>query len=136
VHAELERTLRAWFPAAAPAAITHRWAGVLAVPRDWSMSIDFDRATGIARAGGLAGHGLVASSLCGRTLADLILDRPSELTTLPWVGHRSGRWEVEPARVVAQKLITAVLESADRVEDAGGGPAGRTRLVRRFTPSR
>ena len=136
VHAALERTLREWFPAAAGAEITHRWGGVFAVPRDWSMSIELDRTTGLARAGGLAGHGLVASSLCGRTLADLILERDSELTSLPWVGHQSGRWEVEPARVVAQRLITAVLASADRSEDAGGGPAHRTRLVRRFAPSR
>ena len=135
-HAKLERTLRAWFPAAAGAAVTHRWGGVFAVPRDWSMAIGFDPATGMARAGGLAGHGLVASSLCGRTLADLILNRDTALTSLPWVGHRSGRWEVEPARVLAQRLITAVLASADRIEDAGRGPARRTRLVSRFTPSR
>ncbi len=136
VHADLERTLRTWFPAAREAAITHRWGGVFAVPRDWSMSISFDRATGLARAGGLAGHGVVASSLCGRTLSDLILERESELTSLPWVGHRSRRWEVEPARVVAQRLITSVLASADRVEDAGGRPASRVRLVSRFTASR
>ncbi len=136
VHADLERTLRTWFPATADAAISHRWGGVFAVPRDWSMAIDFDRASGLARAGGLAGHGVVASSVCGRTLADLILERDSELTSLPWVGHRSGRWEVEPARIVAQRVITKVLASADRVEDAGGGPAGRVRLVSRFTASR
>ena len=136
VHAALERTLRAWFPAAANAAITHREHPSPAVPRDWSMSIRLDRATGLARAGGLAGHGLVASSLCGRTLADLILERDSELTSLPWVGHHSGRWEIEPARVIAQRLITTVLASADSTEDAGRGPAKRTRLVSRFTPSR
>ncbi len=135
-HGELERTLRRWFPPAAGAAVTHRWGGVFAVPRDWSMSISLDRASGIAEAGGLAGHGLVASSICGRTLADLILERDSDLTTLPWVGHRSGRWEPEPARIVAQRLITAVLASADRVEDSGRGPTGRVRLVSRFTPSR
>ena len=136
VHTELERTLRTWFPAAGDAAITHRWGGAFAVPRDWSMAIDFDRASGLARAGGLAGHGVVASSVCGRTLADLILERDSELTSLPWVGHDSGRWEVEPARIVAQRVITKLLASADRVEDAGGGPAGRVRLVARFTASR
>jgi glycine/D-amino acid oxidase-like deaminating enzyme len=136
VHGSLERTLRAWFPALAGATITHRWGGAFAVPRYCSISIEFDRATGMGRAGGLAGHGLVASSLCGRTLADLILERDSELTSLPWVGHRSGRWEIEPARVVAQRLVTSVLASADRVEDAGRGPARRARLVQRFTPSR
>ncbi len=137
IHAELERTLRSWFPDAADAAISHRWGGAFAVPRDWSMSITFDRASGLARAGGLAGHGVIASSLCGRTLADLILERgDTELTTLPWVGHRTRRWEPEPARVVAQRLITTVLASADRIEDGGGGPARRSRLVARFTPSR
>jgi glycine/D-amino acid oxidase-like deaminating enzyme len=135
-HAGLSQTLRTWFPAAAGAGITHRWGGTFAVPRDWSMSIEFDRTTGLARAGGLAGHGLVASSLCGRTLADLILEGDSELTSLPWVGHRSGTWEVEPARVIAQRLITAVLASADRLEDAGRGQARRAGLVRRFTPGR
>lgn len=135
-HAALEGTLRTWFPDAADARITHRWGGVFAVPRDWSMSIAFDRATGFARAGGLAGHGLVASSVCGRTLADLILGHSTELTTMPWVGHASGRWEVEPARIVAQRLITTVLGSADRIEDAGRGPARRVRLVSRFTPGR
>ncbi len=135
-HGELERTLRSWFPAAARAEVTHRWGGVFAVPRDWSMSIDHDRTSGLARAGGLAGHGVVASSVCGRTLADLIQERDTELTSLPWVGHRSGRWEPEPARVVAQHLITRVLASADRVEDSGRGPAARVRLVSRFMPSR
>jgi hypothetical protein len=80
---------------------------------------------------------VIASSLCGRTLTDLILERgASELTTLPWVGHDSCRWEPEPARVLAQRVITAVLASADRVEDTGRGPARRSRLVARFTPSR
>jgi glycine/D-amino acid oxidase-like deaminating enzyme len=136
VHAELERTLRAWFPATAEARVTHRWGGVFAVPRDWSMSIELDRSTGLARAGGLAGHGVVASSISGRTLADLVLERDSELISLPWVHHRAGEWEREPARVVAQRLITRVLASADRVEDAGGRAPRRVRLVERFTPGR
>jgi glycine/D-amino acid oxidase-like deaminating enzyme len=136
VHGELERTLRTWFPAADDARVTHRWGGVLAVPRDWSMSIELDRNTGLARAGGLAGHGVVASSLCGRTLADLILERESDLVSLPWVGHSVGQWEPEPARVLAQRLITGVLASADRVEDEGGRATRRVRLVERFTPGR
>ena len=91
----------------------------------------------MARAGGLAGHGVVASSICGRTLADLILERESELTSLPWVGHRSRRWEPEPARIVAQRLITddpraAPTGSRMRAE----GRPGAHRLVARFTPGR
>ena len=66
------------------------------------MSVDLDRASGLARAGGYSGHGVVASSLAGRTLADLITGTESELTSLPWVGHASRRWEPEPLRFLAR----------------------------------
>jgi glycine/D-amino acid oxidase-like deaminating enzyme len=136
VHDRLERELRRWFPAAAGAVITHRWGGPLAVPRDWSMSIGCDRRAGLAWAGGLGGHGVVAANLCGRTLADLILGHTSELTTLPWVGHESPRWEPEPVRSLATRTIAALLDSADRREDAGKSAARRAALVARWTPGR
>jgi glycine/D-amino acid oxidase-like deaminating enzyme len=136
IHDRIERTLRAWFPAAAGAAISHRWGGPLAIPRDWSMGIACDRSAGVARAGGLSGHGVVASHVCGRTLADLIRGERSELTTLPWVGHTSPQWEPEPARIVATRAIAAVLRSADRREDATGRTARRTALVAPWTPGR
>jgi glycine/D-amino acid oxidase-like deaminating enzyme len=136
IHRRIEDTLRAWFPAAAGARITHRWGGSLAVPRDWSMGIGCDRGRGLAWAGGLSGHGVVASNLCGRTLADLIRGRPTELTALPWVGHTSPRWEPEPARVVATRAITGILAAADRREDETGRTARRARLVARWRPGR
>ena len=43
---------------------------------------------------------MAASNLAGRTLADLVLGRDTALTALPWVGHRSPRWEHEPLRWV------------------------------------
>ena len=36
--------MRRHFPAAARAAVTHHWGGPLAVPRDWCMSVAYDRA--------------------------------------------------------------------------------------------
>ena len=132
----VEETLRAWFPALQGARVTHAWGGAFATPRDWSMGIGLDRTTGLGWAGGLAGHGVVASSLCGRTLADLVLGRETELTTLPWVGHESPRWEPEPLRWLAALAVPRILRSADDVEDRGGGPARRAGLVRRFTPGR
>jgi glycine/D-amino acid oxidase-like deaminating enzyme len=136
VHDRIEGELRRWFPAAAGAAITHRWGGPLAVPRDWSMAIGCDRAAGIAWAGGLSGHGVVASNICGRTLADLIRGEATELTSLPWVGHASPRWEPEPVRLLATRAIAAVLAGADRYEDATQRPARRAALVARWTPGR
>ena len=55
IHARLEQALRRLFPAAAEARITHRWGGFFAAPRDWSMSIDFDRASGLAPRGRVLG---------------------------------------------------------------------------------
>jgi glycine/D-amino acid oxidase-like deaminating enzyme len=136
VHDRIELELRRWFPVLAGTAITHRWGGPLAIPRDWSMGIGCDRAAGIAWAGGLSGHGVVASNLCGRTLADLIRGEATDLTTLPWVGHASRRWEPEPARILATRAIATVLASADRHEDATERTARRTALVARWTPGR
>jgi len=136
IHERLEQTLRFLFPAAAAAAVSHRWGGFFAAPRDWSMSVDFDRASGLARAGGYSGHGVVASCLAGRTLADLITGTESDLVDLPWVGHASRRWEPEPLRFLAARTIAAIVASADATEDRTGRPARRARLVQRWLPGR
>ena len=136
VRSRLVAAIRKHFPAAAEAAITHHWGGPLAVPRDWSMGITIDRLRGMAFAGGYAGHGVVAANLSGRTLADLILGRESELVGLPWVGHRSRAWEPEPLRFLASRAIVSVLGSADRAEDATDRSARRTRLVQPFVLGR
>ncbi len=132
VRQRLESSLHRHFPATVGAAITHQWGGSLAVPRDWCMSVAFDRAAGNAWSGGYGGHGVVAANLGGRTLADLILDRSTSLTDLPWVGHRSRNWEPEPLRYLASKAIVSVLASADRAEDAHDRRARRSRLVAPF----
>jgi glycine/D-amino acid oxidase-like deaminating enzyme len=134
VRARLMRSLAAAFPVAASAPLTHHWGGPLAVPRDWTMGVGFDRASGIGFAGGYTGHGVAASNLSGRTLADLVLGRESELAAMPWVGHRSRRWEPEPIRFLASTAIVHTLAAADRAEDATGRPARRVRLLRPFMP--
>ena len=53
---------------------------------------------GLAWAGGYVGDGVAASNLAGRTLAALITGAGDDLTTLPWVQHRSPKWEPEPLR--------------------------------------
>jgi glycine/D-amino acid oxidase-like deaminating enzyme len=99
VFAALRRVLADLFPALGPdVPITHAWGGPLGIARDWHPSVGLDRSTGLAWAGGYVGDGVAASNLAGRTLADLILDKPSDLTALPWVNHRARRWEPEPLR--------------------------------------
>ena len=56
------------------------------------------RRPGSAWAGGYVGDGVGTTNLAGRTLADLVLGRDTDLVRLPWVGHRSRAWEPEPLR--------------------------------------
>ena len=134
VRARLAATLARTFPAAASAEITHHWGGPLAAPRDWSMSVTYDRASGLGDAGGYTGHGVLAANLAGRTLAELVLGVDSERTRMPWVGHRSRAWEPEPLRFLASAAIVGILGAADRREDVSDRPARRVRLLRRFLP--
>ena len=99
--------------------IAHGWCGVLAVPRDWTAGVAFDLATGLGEAGGYVGHGVAATNLAGRTLADLVLKRSTALTESPWVDHRSRTWEPEPLRWLGVQGLYSAYKLADRHE-AGG----------------
>jgi glycine/D-amino acid oxidase-like deaminating enzyme len=125
--AQLGRILRRMFPAAAPAGLEHAWCGVLGVPRDWCATVTLDAQSGLGWAGGYSGHGVAASNLAGRTLADLVRRVPSPLTTLPWVGHRSPRWEPEPARWAGVHGLYTLYRAADRLE--GTGRSARTSVL-------
>ncbi|MDQ3952454.1 MAG: FAD-binding oxidoreductase [Actinomycetota bacterium] len=132
VFDELAKVLVQLWPAASGARITHRWGGVLGVPRDWYSSVGFDRATGVAWAGGYVGDGVSTSNLAGRTLRDLILGRDTEITRLPWVGHRSRSWEPEPLRWLGANAALWTMASADRAEARTGRPARRAAVVKKL----
>ncbi|WP_194398828.1 MULTISPECIES: FAD-binding oxidoreductase [Microbacterium] len=114
--ASLTRLLHEFFPDAATTPIAHAWAGVLGVSRDWAATVAHDRATGLGWAGGYVGTGVTATNLAGRTLADLVLERDTDLVRLPWVGHRTKRWEIEPLRWTAVNAIYTAYRLADRAE--------------------
>jgi glycine/D-amino acid oxidase-like deaminating enzyme len=123
VFAALRSTLVGLFPALAGAAVTHTWGGPLGVPRDWWASVGLDRATGLAWAGGYVGDGVGTSNLAGRTLTDLVLARDTDLVRLPWVGHRSPRWEPEPLRWLGVNAGLRLTAAADAEERRTGRPS-------------
>jgi glycine/D-amino acid oxidase-like deaminating enzyme len=108
------------FPAVRGAAITNHWGGVLGATRDWQCAVQFDRRTGFATAGGYVGDGVATTNLAGRTLAALIggpsVDGDEALLRLPWVGHRSRRWEPEPLRWIGVNAARVAARRADRFE--------------------
>ncbi len=97
--------------------VAHGWSGVLGVTRDWCAFVDYDQASGIGMSAGYAGHGVTAANLGGRTLADLALGRDTDLTRLPWVGHRARRWEPEPARWLGVHAMYRMFRLADTWEE-------------------
>ena len=117
------RRLVELFPALGGARITHAWGGALGIPRDWCASVGLDRATGLAWAGGYVGDGVGTTNLAGRTLRDLVLGRDTELTGLPWVGHRSRRWEPEPLRWLGVNPGLRAMTVADAEERLTGRPS-------------
>ena len=119
VFARLRRDLLGLFPALAGVRFTHAWGGPLGIARDWQAGVGLDRRTGLGRAGGYVGDGVSTSNLAGRTLADLILGRDTELTRLPWVDHRSPAWEREPARYLGINAGLRLTRAADRADARG-----------------
>ncbi len=114
---QLVDLLHTYFPAAASVPIAHAWCGVLGVPRDWASFVRYDKEAGTGSAGGYVGNGVTTSNLAARTLRDLVLDLDTELTRLPWVGHRSRRkWEPEPLRWIGARGVYDLYRLADRQE--------------------
>ncbi|WP_223695071.1 NAD(P)/FAD-dependent oxidoreductase [Leifsonia poae] len=133
VREHLGRALVDLFPAAAGARITHHWGGPLGVPRDWHASVGLDAARREAWAGGYVGDGLSTTNLAGRTLADLLAGKRTPLTGLPWVGHRSPRWEPEPLRFAGSNAGLLGAEAADLEERLTGRPSLAARLLAPLT---
>ena len=97
-----------------------RWGGPIGAPRDWYCSVGFDQAQGQAWAGGYVGDGVTTTNLAGRTLADLITRRDTDLVALPWVNHHSRKWEPEPLRWLGINTMLRLPVGADRFEERTG----------------
>ncbi len=98
------------FPQLKNVQITHAWGGNLGMSRHFKPHMLCDRTNGIALSGGYGGEGVGASNLGGRTVADLILERDTELIQQPWVLpdggiHALRAWEPEPCRWLGYNAI-------------------------------
>jgi glycine/D-amino acid oxidase-like deaminating enzyme len=127
-HAELVRLL----PPLRDVAVYRSWQGIFAAPRSWMPSVGLDRATGVGWLGGYVGEGVAPSNLAGRTMADLILGRDTELTRLPLVGPPGRKWEPEPLRYLGAQLVWAMRALGERSEARSGKPSSLVRLGNRL----
>ncbi|WP_082099483.1 NAD(P)/FAD-dependent oxidoreductase [Demequina maris] len=132
VHAKLHRTLVDLLPVLRDVEVTHAWGGALGIARDWHASVGLDPDTGMGWAGGYVGDGVTTTNLAGRTLRDLVLGEDTGLTTLPWVGHRSPRWEPEPVRWLGVNAGLRAMSAADAEERATGRDSLAARAMAPF----
>lgn len=132
-HRMLQDGVRAWFPRLADVRFTHTWGGPLGWSRDFMPTVAHDPAQGLAQAHGYTGNGVATTNLAGRTLADLILGRDTEITRLPHVNKRTRQWEPEPFRFLGVRLMQREFMRLDRrAEETGVAPSGKS-LAERLT---
>jgi glycine/D-amino acid oxidase-like deaminating enzyme len=63
---------------------------------------------------GCVGHGVSMTHLNGRTVADLVLGRKTDLTEVFFVNRRTIPWPPEPIRTLAAAAIRGYMRWEDR----------------------
>jgi glycine/D-amino acid oxidase-like deaminating enzyme len=128
-----ETLMRDLFPMLDTVEVTHGWGGSLGMARNFAPHVIYDLQTGIATAGGYGGQGVAAAHLFARTLADLILNRETQFTQMPWVfKHPTAKsalktWEPEPFRWLTSKAITQAYTAEENLYQRQTGPTiGKT----------
>jgi hypothetical protein len=112
-------------------AFTHAWGGVLGVPWGGLPTATYREASGIALGGGYTGGGVAGANLVGRTLADLVTGRETDLTALPIADRRLAPWPPEPLRWAGVRAVAATMHALDALGDRLDRPVpGRALLER------
>jgi glycine/D-amino acid oxidase-like deaminating enzyme len=114
----LKDDVREIFPALKEIQFTHEWGGPVSVPLDMAPAIGFAGDKNVVYSLGTVGHGVSMTQLNGRTVADLILERKTDLTDVFFVNRRTIPWPPEPLRNIAVKAIRGYMNWEDRLFDS------------------
>lgn len=119
VFADLERDVVWLFPSLKGVKFTHRWGGPVSVPVDLAPAIGHIGDERAVYSLGCVGHGVSMTHLNGRTLADLVLDRKTDLTGTWFVNRRMIPWPPEPLRLLVSHAIRGYLKVEDAIYERG-----------------
>ena len=115
IFADLQRDVVQLFPSLRGVHFAYRWGGPVSVPTQMVPEIG---QLGDARAFyslGCVGHGVSLTHLNGRTLADLVCERKTDLTDVWFVNRRSIPWPPEPLRYLLSQAVRGYLRLEDRL---------------------
>ena len=122
--AGLKDDVRQLFPALKHVRFTHEWGGPVSVPLDMAPALGYLGDKNVVYSLGCVGHGVSLTHLNGKTLADMVLDRPTDLTEVFFVNRRTIPWPPGPLRNLAVRAILGYMHWEDRRYDtpAAGSP--------------
>ncbi len=110
---QLEKDTVELFPDLKDVKFTFRWGGPVSVTMQMAPAIGM---VGDQRAWyslGCVGHGVAPTHLNGQTLADLLLERQTDLTSIWFVNRKPIAWPPEPLRWVASQVLLGYLHAED-----------------------
>ena len=120
---DLENHLKWMFPALKNIKVDYKWGGCISANMDMTPEIGFIGGSNIIYATGCIGHGVSLTQLNGRTIADLVLEKETNLTRF-WIVNRKAI-PVPPGKILrfaGAKTIEGILKTVDRYEEAGLKP--------------
>lgn len=131
IHEQLRIMSRTWFPALREFEFTHAWGGAVAVTRDWAAYVRFDGSYG--ELGGYAGDGVTLSYLAAAAMADLVTQKETIRTALPFAQWRSPLWEREPLRWLGVNAAIKLSGASDVEERITQRPSVLMKLLAPIT---
>jgi glycine/D-amino acid oxidase-like deaminating enzyme len=120
--AGLQEDVRQLFPALSDIGFTHQWGGPVSVPLDMAPAIGTLGDKNVVYSIGCVGHGVSLTHLNGNTIADLILERKTDLTDVFFVNRRTLPWPPGVLRNLAIRGILGYMQWEDRRFDAPATP--------------
>lgn len=115
IFADLERDVVRLFPSLRGVGFTHRWGGPVSVPVQMVPAIGFVGDERVVYSLGCMGHGVSLAHLNGRTLADLVGERKTDLTAVWFVHRRVLPWPPEPIRFAISHAVRGYMRLEDRL---------------------
>jgi len=113
VARHLKEFIEELFPQLKDVRISHHWGGPFSVTLDLVPALGYWKDERIIYNAGCIGHGVSLMPSNGRILADLALERKTELTDLWFVNRRIWPWPPEPIRLLLSFSIRTILQIED-----------------------
>ncbi|MEE9376162.1 MAG: FAD-binding oxidoreductase, partial [Rhizobiaceae bacterium] len=113
----LEAHTKWMFPQLKNIKFEYRWGGPVSVNLDMAPEIGFIGDERVIYANGCIGHGVAITQLNGRTIADLVLEKKTELSSIWFVNRKAVPWPPGLLGDAAYYAITGALALWDRIDE-------------------